>query len=305
MAAKTEQSTLQRPNSLHFLLKDFKGSPRLTNEEIIEGLNKVSGLKQNCIQAIQITLKSCIITLKDTESRDTLKIHGLDLRDKHIILTDVEKSLTNVMVKDAPVEMLDSCIVTSLQPFGDVVPYSVKRGKIRGTDIENGTRHLQMVNVKCIIPNQFHIGRFIIRVFCDNGKSACDHCHSTAHSSFSCPDKPRRNLRRCWKCGGIDHMAADCPDQMCKKCGRSDHQFDQCPETTTNLEKEEHGDFYARNALRAFIGPKDVLSNFFKVENGVVYGDETYPTVEHAYVIRSSATKSSCVDPIPTSLKDF
>lgn len=71
----------------------------------------------------------------------------MNLRNMFIKLLDADKSIMNVTVKDAPVEMDDAAIVSVLQAYGALESGSVRRGTVKGTQIENGTRYLQMINV--------------------------------------------------------------------------------------------------------------------------------------------------------------
>lgn len=65
---------------------------------------------------------------------------------------DVEQMLTNITIKDAPYELCDAVFVEQMRKYGDVVANSLKHGKIRGTEIETGTRYIQLVNCKGAIP---------------------------------------------------------------------------------------------------------------------------------------------------------
>ena len=183
--------------------------------------------------------------------------------------------------------MHDSCIVTSLQQHGDVIPNSTTRGKIKDTEIETGTRYVKMVNVKGIIPSELEIGRYTVRTFCDNGKSACQHCDSTSHLRFACPNKPARKIRRCFKCDSPDHLAAECPGHpFCRNCGTTGHNYMECPDTSHNIRSEEFPapiSTRIKPRIRSFRGPDDVLSNYYKVRDKITYSGKEYPTVEHGY----------------------
>ena len=43
-------------------------------------------------------------------------------------------------IKDAPYEVSDCYIATQMMKYGEVIPGSVRRGYIKGTNIENGSR---------------------------------------------------------------------------------------------------------------------------------------------------------------------
>ena len=55
-----------------------------------------------------------------------------------------------------------------MKDYGEVIEHSVRRGKVRGKDIETGTRYIQMVNVKNNLPIKMKLGRFNVRIFSDN-----------------------------------------------------------------------------------------------------------------------------------------
>ena len=278
---------LLRVNSVQFTLRDFR-NPRLTNIEILNGVKEV--IPDDTIKGIQVLIQNCVITIKDEDAKNTLKAAGFSLRNRHITVSDVEKSITKVTLKDAPVELNDACLVTMLQPYGDVVPESLTRGKIKGSNIETGTRYLQMVNVKHTIPAELNVGRFAIRTFCDNGKSACTHCESTTHLTYACPQKPPPYVKRCWRCNGSDHFIADCPNEIvCRGCGKSGHEQKYCPNQAPqhNGEHNTMGPIPGKHAshphVLAFRGQQDVLSNLYIVKEGVYYDGKRFNSVEHGY----------------------
>ena len=225
---------LKRPMSVYFPLKE---SGRVDREKTLESI--VNVIDQSDVRGIQITDSKCIISLVSTQAKDVLCSSGLDINARHISLIDIEQSLTNVTIKDAPIEMDDNIIATMLQPFGNIIPGSIKRGKMRGTEIETGTRFLKMANVKNIIPCDFQAGSYPIKVYCDNNKTACKHCGLTNHPFYNCPVKPQNTIR-CYRCQGTDHVKANCMnDILCLLCGISGHIRKDCPENTINLRSEE------------------------------------------------------------------
>ena len=128
-------------------MKELKNSSKkLTNELVLEHVKTVVNTEK--IQCIQLTTSECIITLKDEESKDCLKTRGFSIVNRHVTPQEVEKSITNLTIKDAPAEMQDNAIITALQPHGDVIPDSMIHGKIKGTDVETGTRYVKMLNVQ-------------------------------------------------------------------------------------------------------------------------------------------------------------
>jgi hypothetical protein len=68
----------------------------------------------------------------------------LVLQCTDIKFVDVEKQVTNITIKDAPCELSNQVICAFMQKFGDVVQGSLRRGMIKGTNIETGTRYMQL-----------------------------------------------------------------------------------------------------------------------------------------------------------------
>ena len=195
----------------------LKAAGRVTREQILDGLLKT--VKPEDVKCIQLTDTKCVITLNSAEAKGSICTNGVTVNNRYLSMSDVEKTVTNVTIKDAPAEMDDATISTALTRYGEVVSGSVKRGMMKGTGIETGTRYLQLVNVKNLIPTEVQAGRFTLRVYCDNNKTACRHCGDTSHPYYRCPAKPNLE-RRCFRCQATDHLKAECPnDIMCLHCG--------------------------------------------------------------------------------------
>ena len=113
-----------------------------------------------------------------------------------------------------------------MKSFGEVVEHSLRRGKVRGTEIETGTRYVQMVNVRNAIPIKAKLGRFNIRIYTDN-KTECKICSNVGHPFFRCPDKDRPKICSRCKCEG--HLFRDCTnDIVCNFCSESGHKQRDC-----------------------------------------------------------------------------
>ena len=102
----------------------------------------------------------------------------------------IKKPITNVTIKDAPYEVSDCYIATHMMKYGEVIPGSVRRGYIKGTNIENGSRYLQIINCVPPLPNRTDFGRFEVRLFADNNRTQCLHCKQTNHPSYARRQKP-------------------------------------------------------------------------------------------------------------------
>ena len=101
------------------------------------------------------------------DAKESLIVNGIDIRNIYNNVFDVDKNVTNVTIKDAPYELDDLFLIEYLRQYGEVVEHSMKRGKVKGTDTETGTRYVQLVNSR-IIPIVTTFGRVKIRLFSDN-----------------------------------------------------------------------------------------------------------------------------------------
>ncbi|CAG2211281.1 CNBP [Mytilus edulis] len=234
-------SRVSRQLSIHFYTKGFKG---IKHDEILTEISKQIHI--NNVGSIQITEKECIVSLKDVESKDTLVVNGITLRNRSVNFLDVEKSITHVTIKDAPYELDDRYIVAQMIRFGQIVPGSVKRGYIKGTEIENGARYIDILNCDPVLPLRTSLGRFEVRLFADNNRTPCFHCKLIGHSSYQCKDRPKiMNERRCYNCAAIGHLANACPNEAyCSYCNINGHSRRDCESFKQDQENQgysKHG----------------------------------------------------------------
>ena len=159
---------------------------RLAHEEVLTSIEHI--VDPVYVKVIQITENTCYVTVATNEVKEEIITNGLNIRETYNNVYDVEKILTNVTIKDAPYELSDYFLIEHMRNNGDVVENSLRRGKIRGTEIETGTRYIQLTNCKEAIPIQTSFGRFKIRIFSDN-KTECRTCGETGRPFL---DVPRR-----------------------------------------------------------------------------------------------------------------
>ncbi|CAC5418334.1 CNBP [Mytilus coruscus] len=255
-------SSVNRQLSIHFFTKGLKG---ISHEDVMSEIGKVVNIDD--VLSIQITEKDCIVTLKNPETKDRLATQGITLRDRSIKLYEVESSITHVTIKDAPYK-LDNCyICTQMLRFGKVVPGSIKRGVIKGTNIENGSRYIDILDCEAVLPNRTSLGRFEVRLFADNNRTPCIYCHITGHPSYRCKDKPSiMNQRRCYNCSAIGHLANVCPNEAhCSYCNIKGHARRDCEQYKQETEKKELGSY----GPEIFEGRQDITNNIYTDE-----GDE-------------------------------
>lgn len=79
------------------------------------------------VGSVQMTEKDCIISPIDLKAHATLITECTSLRDRTVQFLDVEKTITNVTIKDASYE-LDNCyIATQMLIYSEVIPGSELR----------------------------------------------------------------------------------------------------------------------------------------------------------------------------------
>ena len=178
---------IKRDLSVQFSTQFFKG---ISHEMIIDQLKETIDLDQ--VKSVQLTENSCIVSVEDSETKDKLIINGLTLKNRSVSFLDVEKTITNVTIKDMPYEVQNCFVATQMLRYGQVIPESVRRGYIKGTNIENGSRYLQMLKCDKTLPNKTNFGRFEVRIFADNNRTECKYCRTTDHPSYLYRDKPAR-----------------------------------------------------------------------------------------------------------------
>lgn len=232
--------TLNRPLSVKFSTKNFKG---FKHQDILDELKKQIELEN--VSAIQITETNCVVTLKDETTKHSILSKELSLRDRSITFVEIDKTITNVTIKDTPFELDDSFVYTHMLKYGSVIPGSVKRGNIRGTQIENGSRYLQIVNCAPTLPNRTMFGRFEVRIFADNNRTPCTHCKLTSHPSYRCPDRPdTRSSRKCYICHELGHIAIHCSRvPSCTACHQDGHLQHDCPSRPTQKDRDDFGPY--------------------------------------------------------------
>ena len=236
---------IHRHLSVQFSTKFIKG---VSHEDVLNELKKQ--VDQNDIKAIQITERDCVITVANITAKNQLLVEGIDLNNQFFRMMDIEKQVTNVTIKDAPVELNDLTICTYMQQYGEVVQGSIKRGLIKGTEIENGTRYVQLINCVPIIPNNTKFGRFEVRLFADNNRTECKYCGKTGHPSYRCNQKTMyKSSKSCYRCNSKDHMIKDCPHDtfVCFKCGQEGHKQRDCAEVANtddiDTQRQMYGEY--------------------------------------------------------------
>jgi hypothetical protein len=108
-----------KKNYLSISIPDFsKGFPMKKCKK--EALTKV---EIESVGSVQMTEKDCIISLKDLKTQETLITECISLRDRTVQFLDVEKTITNVTIKDVSYELGNCYIATQMLKYGEVIPF--------------------------------------------------------------------------------------------------------------------------------------------------------------------------------------
>ena len=137
-------------------------------------------------------------------------------------------------------ELPDSAILEALSTFGRVLPDSLRKGALKCTSILTGTRYVDILDVENPIPTDIDIEDYPVRIFYNNGKTACRHCGDTSHPSFKCLIRPRSE-KKCFRCFSVSHRIDQCPnDVVCRHCGQPGHREVRCE---AKLELDKYGEY--------------------------------------------------------------
>lgn len=263
---------VRRHLSIHFSTRNFKG---ITHEDILNSVLKT--VEADTVKSIQITEKECVITLNDFAPKDKLLSSGITVKDRSVKLFDVEKQITNVTIKDAPFELHDTFICSSMSKYGQVVSRSLRRGVIKDTNIETGTRYIQLINCIPILPNRTNFGKHQVRLFADNNRTQCVYCTDTRHPSYLCT---RKRVRRCYNCNQTGHQQRECKENpFCGHCEKEGHNKRNCPiimealqkPTKTNVQETEQEHEKQTEDTQADVGNVAQVLNDIRLsmENGL------------------------------------
>ena len=227
---------IMRPLTVRFISRQFS---RLAHEEVLTSIENI--VDPENVRAIQITEHTCYVTVASNDVKEEIIMNGLNIRGTYNNVYDVEKILTNVTIKDAPYELSDYFLIEHMRKYGDVVENSLRRGKIHGTEIETGTRYVQLTNCKEAIPIQTSFGRFKLRIFLDN-KTKCRTCGEIGHPFFRCPQK--ESERKCFRCKSPSHLTKDCKNEVvCHYCSEKGHKKSECEEYIRSKDRELYGQY--------------------------------------------------------------
>ena len=112
---------VNRHRSVHF---NYKSLGKIEHDNVKMSLLDL--LDEDNIKSIQITSKMCVVTCDSMNSKHTLVTEGLTINDRNIKVFEVEKTITNVTIKDAPYELEDKYITSSMSKYGQIVQDSLR-----------------------------------------------------------------------------------------------------------------------------------------------------------------------------------
>ena len=230
----------------------------------IDGRDVVQGLRQYLseedIKCVQVTRTECMITLSNSGAKLDTCLKGITVNSRHITVRDTENEMTNITIKDLPVEVSNDFIATQLGQYGKLAQASLTKSLYRGTNIETGSRTAKLLKVEKIIPNEAIWGRYTVRLYCDNKKSMCIYCDSIDHMHYACPERRNKSIKRCHKCNLLGHLQKDCRRNR------------QPPPVSTEQKN-----------VTAFRGEDNILSNLYRLSRPLTYKGKEHYSVEHGY----------------------
>ena len=189
-------------------------------------------------------------------------------------------------MKDAPCELSNQVICAFMQKIGEVVQGSLRRGMIKGTNIETRARYMQLTNYVSLFPIMRKVGRFDVRIFADNNRTECQYCSQTDLPSYCCVRKPSMaKARACFRCNSKDHTIKDCShsDNVCYNCGKEGRITRNCEATDHDLYGDYNHDIHEgreadmdRNNKFPEIGE---ITNDDNTTANCVFSNESHPVM--------------------------
>ena len=187
------------------------------------------------------------ILCANSESKILLQEKGLSIQNKVIDLSGPGLGKVKVAVDDAPINLDNNTIRDALTSYGKVLNVRYDYLYVDGNRVPwwNGTRHVDMCELKSELPPTIKVrhGQKDIKIklwHIGQTRIECRWCKGhIVKGEHNCPPKPQR---RCFNCGSMSHIKAECPvGKQCFNCGENDHIARDCPNSRLDLSNQ--GDF--------------------------------------------------------------
>ena len=135
--------------------------------------------------------------------KDLVANQQLNSRDYVVCLVPlVGVATVNIILKGIAYSTPDEIVTQTLSIYGTV--YSVKRGTFPNSNCQNGSRYIVMDDPNANIPSLLMVGDRKVLV-CYPGQ-----------------------IRTCFRCDSLHHVASQCPNIRCFKCGLHGHVQKSC-----------------------------------------------------------------------------
>ena len=87
------------------------------------------------------------VTVADETTRNQLIGSEITIKGRSVRIQNTGLNVTNVTIKDAPFELPNDELITTLSTYGNVVRRSMRMGTIKGTQVKTGTRYVEIIDV--------------------------------------------------------------------------------------------------------------------------------------------------------------
>ena len=186
------------------------------------------------------------ILCANQRSKVILQEKGLSIQSKRIDLSEPRLGKVKVSVDDAPMDLSNDMIREVLSVYGEVLDVRNDYLHVGGNRVPwwNGTRHVDMCNLKSEIPPTLNVrhGQNDIKIklwHLGQTHIECRWCKNhIIKENHDCPRKPQR---RCFNCGSTSHIKSECSTgKQCFNCGESSHIARECPNGRWDISDKDH-----------------------------------------------------------------
>ena len=186
------------------------------------------------------------ILCANQRSKVILQEKGLSIQSKRIDLSEPGLGKVKVSVDDAPMDLSNDMIREVLSVYGEFLDVRNDYLHVGGNRVPwwNGTRHVDMCNLKSEIPPTLKVrhGQNDIKIklwHLGQTHIECRWCKNhIVKENHDCPRKPQR---RCFNCGSTSHIKSECPTgKQCFNCGESSHIARECPNGHWDISDKDH-----------------------------------------------------------------